>query len=198
MRVVECRDINLFSAPRSSRRRRRTARRLWSAPDDGVDSPVAASADHELSVSAVVTPTSVQVNSSLSRLDSTDVRLRSRLTYNWSKNAHISQRQFTSTSRASSKTTFANRACQAGKLQLFIVTRTCADRLARSSDTGTIYRLSAEQLDRCEAVGATLRATSRATSTGTRKQTRTRTQTNQLKGKRGIWTWVREPNHDTS
>ena len=57
-------------------------------------------------------------------------------------------------------------------------------------------RLSVEQLERCEAVGATLRATSRATSTGTRKQTRTRTQTNQLKGKRGIWTWVREPSHD--
>ena len=58
------------------------------------------------------------------------------------------------------------------------------------------YRMSAEQLDRCKAVGATLRATRRATSTGTRKQTRTRTQTNQLKGKRDIWTWVREPNHD--
>jgi len=60
------------------------------------------------------------------------------------------------------------------------------------------YRMSAEQLDRCEAVGATLRATSRETSTGTRKQTRTLTQTNQLKGKRGIWTWVREPSHDIS
>jgi len=66
----------------------------------------------------------------------------------------------------------------------------------REVATQVQYRLSAEQLDRCEAVGATLRATSRETNTGTRKQTRTRTQTNQLKGKRGIWTWVREANHD--
>ena len=91
--------------------------------------------------------------------------------------------------------TFANRACQPGKSQSFIVSRTCADRRARSNDTGTIS-FERGQLDRCEAVGATLRASSRATNTGTRKQTRTRTQTNQLKGKRGIWTWVREPNHD--
>jgi len=68
----------------------------------------------------------------------------------------------------------------------------------REVATQVLYRLNAEQLDRCEAVGATLWATSRATNTGTRKQTRTLTQTNQLKGKRGIWTWVREPKHDIS
>ena len=54
------------------------------------------------------------------------------------ENARISQCQFTSTSRASSKSTFANRACQAGKLLSFIVSRICADRLSRSSDTSTI------------------------------------------------------------
>ena len=93
-------------------------------------------------------------------------------------------------------TTFANRACQPGKSQSFIVSRTCADGLARSNDTGTISfeRGTAGQVRSCWRDAA---ATSRATNTGTRKQIRTRTQTNQLKGKRGIWTWVREPNHDT-
>ena len=133
----------------------------------------------------MVTPTSVPVNSSLSRLDSTDVRLRSRLTYNRSKNARISQCQFTSTSRASSKQfsrmAHVKRGSYSRSLSL-----APAQTGWREVVTQIQYGLSADQLDRCDATGATLRATSRETSTGTGKQTRTRTQTNQLKGQTGV------------
>ena len=60
--------------PACQRQRRRTARRSWSASDHGVGSPVDWRSWPRVVGLAVDTATSVRSNSSLKRLDSSDVR----------------------------------------------------------------------------------------------------------------------------